>query len=276
MTIALFLLAALQADPAPAAKGLVIERTVRRTAVDTLGRRREIQRREVVRLRGADVSVTDLTFGERLVLRPGERKVRRVDALGGEYSELSFDEVEAARKRALDELRAARDRVAGTDAGKEIDAVLEGLDQFAAEPKVELKSEGDKRELIVNGDRVRLSAQVDPKIHAAGYFEALSAIEAFPPAVTAKLRELEGFPVKGKVRYVLFLDRVTEEFEVTSVKEGEVADSEFEVPEGLTRVPLAGLEPEPERKVVKPETLDGNFKEDDLDVKENPLKKDSP
>lgn len=255
--------------PPPSGTGIVAERTVRLAVTDVLGTRREIHRKEIVRVRGSDLSVTDLTFGERLVVRAGLKKVWKADLLAGTYSELTFDEVAAHRKRALDELRAVRARVPGTVDEKELSALLEGLDEYAAEPRVELRVSGAAREIVVNGDRLRASLEVDGEHKADGYVEALAGLGAFHPAVAAKLRDLGGFPKKGSLRYVLFLDRVHEQFEVTSIREEVVADAEFERPPGLKRVPLAGLEPPVDRKPAKPSAFDSGFKEDEVERKNN-------
>lgn len=239
MSIWLLALLAQATDP----EGFVVERAVQRTVIDTLGRRREVHRREVIRLQGSDLSVTDLTFGERLIIRPGQKRLWRADTLAGEISELSFDEAARLRKRGLDALRAAMERVPGTEDARELKALLEGLDLFEKEPGVEMDVEGDRCTLIVNGDRVRLSAQVDSKVRVPGYFAALASVGAFPAPVFEKLKTLEGFPMKGTLRYVLFLDRVIERFEVTSLRRERILDSAFEPPKGLKQVPWGGLEP---------------------------------
>ncbi len=264
---ALALLLAATQDPAPAPKlappGLALERTVRATYIDWLGRKREVQRKELVLLRGSNVVVTDLTYGEMLIIRTDQKKVWQADPLGGHYSEYTFDEVASIRKTALDELRSVKARVPGTKDEKELDDLLEGYDQFAAAPKVELTSDQQKREVILNGAFVRLSADIDPKVPADGYVEALASIGAFHPAVAEALKGLGGMPVKGKIRYVLFMDRVVEEFEVTSVKPREVADSDFDLPKGLTKVPLKGFGRPPERKPAKPVLAPRDYKEED-------------
>ena len=237
-TAALFLL--LTALPQEGA--VTFERSVRLTLVDSLNRRREIHRRERVVVKGGDLAVIDLTFGERLVIRTGQKRIVKADPLGGIYSEYTFDEAAAIRKAALDEIDSARARVPGTADEKELEALLEGFDRFAKPVSADLKSSGADRQVLVNGDRVRLSAQVDENLRAPGVFGALAAAGGFPPEVAAKLRDLGGFPMKGTVRYVLFLDRVIEQFEVTSVKSGEAADADFELPAGLVRVPLRGFE----------------------------------
>ena len=124
---------------------------------------------------------------------------------------------------------------------------------------------GAQRELILNGDRVRVSVQVNDKIQAAGWMEALSAAGAFHPLVALKLKDLGGVPTKGTIRYALFLERIIEQFEVTSVQPREIADAEFELPPGLTRVPLRGFDPPPTRALSTPPTLKPSFKEDDAD-----------
>lgn len=258
MNALLALLLATQAD------GLSLDRTVRLTLIDTLNRKREVHRKESVHVEGGKLAVVDHTFGGRLIVRPDLKLVWKADLLAGEYSELTFDGIAAVRRTALDELRSAKARVPGTPEEREIEAILEGLDQFAAEPKVELKTEGAKREIVLNGDRVRVSVEVDPaRKGAAGAFEALGAIGAWPAAVSAKLREIEGLPVKGTVRYVLFLDRAVEQFEVTGSKEGAVPAGAFDLPPNLKKVPLAGFGPSPERNPAKPAALLKSFREDD-------------
>jgi hypothetical protein len=252
-------------DPAP---GVVLERRVQATTIDTLNRRREIHRRERIVVRGGDVAVTDLTFGERWIIRSDLRRAWKADPMAGTYSEVSFDEIAALRAAALDEILACKARVPGTAEEKELAQVLEGLDRWEAAPSVELKAAGTKREIVVNGDRVRLSAEVDPAVAAPGYFDALGALGAFHPAVGAKLKELGGFPVKGTFRYALFTDRVVEQFEVTSVKTEPVAPKEFELPAGLAKVPLRGLQRAAERKPTRPGEVKRDFREDDGDRKE--------
>lgn len=257
-------LGALQDAPKAAApQGLAVERTVRSTSIDWLGRKREVQRKESILLRGSNLVVNDLTYGEKLIIRTDLKKVWKADPLGGRYSEYTFDEVASIRKAALDELRSVKARIAGTKDEKELDDLLEGYDQFAAAPKVELKSTGAARELTVNDAFVRLSADVDPKLPADGFVEALGAIGAFHPAVAEKLKSLGGLPVKGKIRYVLFMDRMIDEFEVTSSAAREIADAEFELPKGLVQAPLPGFGRPPERKPARPAIAPRDFKDED-------------
>jgi hypothetical protein len=165
---------------------------------------------------------------------------------------LGFDDAAGLRTRALDELAACRARVPGTSEEAALGAVLEGLDLFPAPPKAELKAEGKRRELLLNGDRVKVSVEIDPSAQAPGWFEALSAIGAFHPEAAAKLKDIGGLPLKGTLRYALFLDRVVERFETSSVKRRALADSDFALPPGLKRVPMEGLEGPPERNPSPP------------------------
>lgn len=245
--------------------GVAVERTVKRTSIDWLGKREEIQRKELVLIKGSNLAIIDLTFGERLIIRCDLKKVWKADPLAREYAEFTFDELASRRKAALDEVRAALSRVPGTSDEKELTSMLEGLDQFAVPPAVELKATGAQREVIVNGDRVRASVQVDEQVKAPGWIEALAAIGAFHPQVAEKLRGLGGVPVKGTLRYALFLDRIVEQFEATFAGPRAIADAEFELPPGLVRAPLRGFEHPPERKVTKPPQVDRSFKEDDGD-----------
>lgn len=251
----------------PAVNGVAIERTVKRTSIDRLGRREEIQRKELVLVKGGNLAIIDLTFGERLIIRTDRKRLWKADPLAREVAEFSFDEAAARRKAGLDEIRAARARVPGTTDEKELDDVLQGFDQFDAAPQVELKASGAQREVIVNGDRVRVSVQVNDQVQAPGWMDALAATGAFHPAVAEKLKSLGGVPMKGTLRYALFLDRIVEQFEVTSVRPREIADAEFEVPAGLTRTPLRGFEPLPPRQLSTPPSLKASFREDDLERK---------
>lgn len=286
MRVALLALTLAGTAPAPsprdAGPGVVLERTVTLTLTDTLNRRREIRRKEIVRLRGGDLSITDLTFGERLIIRSGAKKILKADPLRGEYSEYSFEEAAALRKRALDEIRAAQDRVPDTAEAKELEAILEGYDVFRAEPRVELaKNPAGDRVLLVNGGQLRFHVPAGAAlVSAAGYFEVLSAAGAFHPAVAAKLKDVGGLPGKGRLRYVLFLERVLEDYTVTASRNEEIDDAEFEVPPGLKKVPLRGFDRAAERKPPKPDQFRRDFREDDIDRQNNPLrqeeKKDNP
>jgi len=259
-------------DPAPA--GVVIERTVTRTTLDWLGRREEVRRKERLLIRGGNLAILDLTFGERLLIRGDLKKIWKADPLSREYSEFTFDEAAALRKTALDEVRAAKARVPGTEDEKELEDLLLGFDQYPQAPRVELKADGAQREVIVNGDRVRASVQVNEQLKAPGWMGALAATGAFHPAVAGKMRELGGIPVKGTLRYSLFLTRVIEQFEVTSAAAAPIPDAEFELPPGLTRIPLKGFDRPPARAVSRPPSLKQSFQEDEADKPKPEEKKD--
>jgi len=250
---------------APGAGGVVVERTVKRTSIDWLGRRQELQRKERLLIRGGAFAILDLTFGERLIIRTDRKRIWQADPQARTYAEFSFDEAAACRKASLDQIRAAKARVPGTTDEKELDEILQGFDQFASPPSVELKSTGPQRELLLNGDRIRLSVAINDQVQAPGWLEALSATGAFHPLVAEKLKELGGLPAKGTIRYVLFLDRIVEQFEVTSVQTRDIADAEFDLPPGLVRTPLRGFEPPVARTFSVPPPLKASFKEDEGD-----------
>jgi hypothetical protein len=248
VALAALLLAAQESAPG----GVAIERTVKRVTLDRLGKREETQRKELLLVKGPNLVIVDLTFGERLIIRSDLKKLWKADPLAREYAEFTFDEATALRKAAFDEIRAAKARVPGTTDEQELEGILEGFDQFAAPPQVELRATGAQREIVVNGDRVRVSVQVNEQLKAPGWFEALSAIGAFHASVAEKLKGLGGVPMKGTLRYSVFLERIVEQFEVTSVQPREIADAEFELPQGLVRAPLKGFEHPPEHKPAKP------------------------
>lgn len=279
MTSALLtlLLALPQSTATPAAEGagISIDRTVRLTRIDWLGRRREIHRKETLTIQGGRFSITDHTFGEKLVILTGEKRVRKADVLAGVYSELTFDQIADVRNRVLAGVQDAKARVPGTPGEKELESLLQAYGRFAALPRAELRIRGARREVILNGDRVRLSVEVDPSRPAPpGLFEGLIMIGAFHPEVASKLKDLGGLPVRGTLRYVLFLDRVIERFEVTAVRTGEVPASAFALPEGLKKIPLKGFGPAPERKPAKPAKFERSFREDELDKRDSPLNQD--
>jgi hypothetical protein len=197
-----------------------------------------------------------------LIIRTDRQRIWKADPLARTYAEFSFDEAAARRKAVLDEIRAAKARVPGTTDEKELEDLLQGYDQYATPPQMEFEAPGPQRTLKYGG-RVRVSVEVDEKVRAPGWMEALAAAGGFPPAVAQKLKDLGGLPLKGTIRYPLFLDRVIEQFDVTSVQQRKIADAEFDLPPGLTRAPLRGFEAPPARTFSVPPALKASFKEDD-------------
>ncbi|HYE98653.1 MAG TPA: hypothetical protein VEJ18_07060 [Planctomycetota bacterium] len=262
----LLLLLALQAPAETPAT--VVERDVRLVLIDPLDRRREIHRRERVAFTADRLCVTDLTFGTRLIVRSDLRKAWVADPLAGTLAEIGFEELARRRSETLDGLEAAKARVPGTPDEKAIVSVLEGFDRFPKQPGVELRSEDGRREVVVNGEIVKLSFQGEAGVPVGGYLEVLARLGAFHPEVAGALSSLKSFPAEGTLRYVLFLDRVVERFTVRSAKAQAVPAAEFEPPAGLQRVPMPGFAPAAEREPVKPGDVRKDFREDDADRKE--------
>jgi hypothetical protein len=246
-----------------AAQGLEIERSVVRVSLDPLGRREELRRRERLLVRPDALAVVDLTFGERWILRASDRRILHADPLLGEASDLPVDRLLEIRRKALDEIRGARARVKGTQDEKDLDAILEGFDSFDAEPRFELRTSGERRDLVLNGDRSRASLVLDAGPPAPGWFAALESAGAFPPAAAGAFKSLPGLPVKGTLRYVFMMERVIETFEVLKRTERAIPDSEFELPAGLKLVPMPGVERPAERRPTPPSSVPRDFKEDD-------------
>src|SRR4029079_7754018 len=169
------------------------------------------------------------------------------------------------RKAALDEIRAAKARVPGTADEKELEDLLLAYEQYPSTPQVELKAAGTQRDVIVNGDRIRASLQVHEQLKAPGWMEALASAGSFHPAVAEKMRELGGLPMKGTLRYTLFLDRIVEQFEVTSAVATAISASDSELPKGWSRARLRGFEGQPLRVLSRPSTMKQSFQEDDAD-----------
>lgn len=263
MNPVLLLLLALQAP-----SGAVVERDVHVVLIDPLDRRREIRRRERIAYTEDRLSVTDLTFGTRLIVRGDLRKVWVADPLAGTVSEIGFDEILRRRGEMLDGLAAAKARVPGTTDEREIAAILEGFDRFEKEPAVELKGEDGRRDVVLDGEIVKASLQGDAGVPFAGYLEALGRLGAFHPAVARALSAVTSLPAKGTLRYVLFLDRVVERFEVVSAKAEAPPASEFEPPPNLERIPLPGFQTAPEPAPAKPGEVKKDFREDDGERKD--------
>ena len=245
------------------AHGLELERSVTRVSLDVLGRRQELRRKERLLIRDDVLLIQDLTFGERWILRPSEKKIQHVDLLLGQTSELSYERLGQIRRAAFDGIRAARERVPGTADQADLDVLLGGFDQFKTEPVVESRVSEGRREIVLNGDRIRVSFQGDAAEKAPGWFNALASTGAFPPGVAAALRELPGLPVKGTLRYVFLMERVVEQFEVVRSTVRVISDAELVVPAGLQKVLMPGVERPEERRAQRPVSVPQDFKEDE-------------
>ncbi|MBI2933223.1 MAG: hypothetical protein HYY16_16380 [Planctomycetes bacterium] len=279
--ILMFLALGLQ-DGQPA-EGLRLERRVRVVTRDLSGKASEIHRREVLTIHEGKVAVDDLTFGTRLVIRPDRKLLWVIDPPGGTYSEITFDALAERRKRILEDLTQARLRVAGTQEADDIDKILIGLGFFSTPPAVEVRDTGKTeevagrrcagREIVVNGIDHPIEVFVDPSLSdGAAYLEALAASGAWHPAVAEKVRALGGFPMKGKARYALFLDRVFSDEEVTAVARAPVRADAFERPATLRQVPLAGFDPDAGPRPEKPKNFEHSYREDEIDRENNPLR----
>ncbi len=290
----LLLLLALAQSGAPASseaggrvEGLTVERRVRIVSRDIVGRASEIQRREIVKIQGGLVAIEDATFATRLIIRPDRKLAWVVDVAGGTYSEVTFEALAARRARVLSDLADAAKRVAGTADADDIEKVRIGLGAFASPPAVEVKDTGRSevvagrkaagRDVIVNGTDHPVDVLVDPSLaDGLAYFDALAAMGAFHPAVAEKLRSLGGFPLKGRVRCALFLDRVVSDEEVTAAARGTIPAADFDLPANLKKVPLRGFDPDAGPKPEKPKDFGGAYREDEIDKENNPLKQDKP
>ncbi len=284
--LALVLLAAsaLVQDAAPPATGWVLERKVHVRTWDLVRRTSECRRVERIRISGGDVAVEDLTFGTTLVIRPGAKKILRVDHVGRTWSETGFEALAARKAAVLAELAAARDRVPGTRDAEDISTTLFQLGVLPEGEEIAVVDTGKSenvlgrdcpgREIRIGKDVHYIAVQVDPSLAGAlAYYDALAAAGAFHPKVAAKLRELGGFPVKGEVRYALFLEPVASTEEVVGAQAAAVPASAFEVPAGYAKTPFEGVDVVSGAKPEKPKQFEKSFREDDLDRPKNEEKK---
>lgn len=283
-----FLLAALILLPGfqePAAGGFLLERAVRMRIADLTGRETEIHRLERVKILGTRVSIEDETFGRRLIIRPDLALAWVIDRVDGTYSEVTFEALSKRRAAVVAELRSAMARVEGSsDAGPISDTLLRLGDMPDTTPvtvrptdKVEKVAgrEAVGREIRIGDGISYINVLVDQTFEGAlGYFEALAKIGAFHPSVADRLKQLGGFPVRGDVRYALFFDLVKSTEEVTSAARVDLADSDFDRPAKLTRVPLATVDPASWTPPPKPKQFQRSFAEDEIDRERNPFRQD--
>jgi hypothetical protein len=283
-----FLIAALLLLPGrqePAVPGFVIERIVKAKIADLTGRESEIHRVERVKIRGDRVSIEDVTFGRRLIIRTDLGLAWVIDVVDGTYSEVTFEAAAKRRADVLKELRSALRRVAGSSDEAPLADTLLRLGELPEGMPVSVKStertekvggrDAVGREIRL-GDKISyINVLVDPELKdALGYFEALAKLGAFHPSVADRLKQLGGFPVRGDVRYALFFDLVKSSEEVTSASRADVADAEFEKPAGLKKVPLAAIEPSAWKPPAKPKDFKRSFTEDEIDRERNPFRQD--
>ncbi len=256
-------------------EGFVLERDVELVYLDTLDRKREIHRRERVSYQAGNLLVEDLTFGEKLLVRSGEKSVWVIDTLAGTWSKLEFDEIRKRQSEVLSEISGTRKRVPGTADEKSLTQMLEGYGRFDKPPSVELRTPGKTREVLgrscsrkdlyVNGNIRRISVYVDPSIPGEGYLQVLSKFGAFSKEESDALKGIGGLPVEGVLRYVHFLDRVLARIRVTSVRTETLSPDIFQPPTQGKEVPLARFE-KPVPRDIKPP---GEFLPDGTDGKEN-------
>ena len=263
----------------------ILDRTVRQKIADLTGRESEYHRVERVKIRGDRVAIEDLTFGRRLVLRPDLGLAWAIDLVDGTYSEIGFEALAKRRAEACTELRSALRRVEGSaDAGPISDTLLR-LGELPEGMPVTVRSTGktakvagrdaEGREIRLGDEISYIDVLVDPTLEGAlEYFATLAKIGAFHPAVAARLKELGGFPVRGELRYALFLELVKSSEELTSGVRADVPDADFEKPAGLAKVPHPTVDPVAWTRPAKPKNFARSFAEDDLDRERNPFRQD--
>ncbi|HLG43156.1 MAG TPA: hypothetical protein VI643_07305 [Planctomycetota bacterium] len=229
---------------------LCVHRTARIRIVDPVGRTREIHREERVWIAPNRVRIEDLTFGRDLLILLDSRKLVLIDRPGKTHSETSFDDIASRRKAFLEELALARARVRETPEDEPLARLEQALRLESEEGKAEPTG---RRESILGRPCVEAQILIDGKIQAArhfidpsfpdgaGYLRALAAIHGLSPQSAAAARgdAFKGLPVRGVVRYVLGVDRVQSEEEVTAIERKSAPRGIFEPPEGSKVVPFA-------------------------------------
>lgn len=270
-----------------ASSGFRLERRVRQTMTDLVGRRSEVLRLERVTIDGGNVAIEDLTFGRAWIVRPDKELVWVIDTVAGTYAEATFEAIERRRREVIEELVEARRRVPGTSDEREIGDILIGLGVLPPEAEVRVHDTGKveqiggrpcpQKEVRIGKDIAYFSVFVDPSLSGAlAYYDVLARAGGLPPKVAEKVKVLGGFPVKGTVRYSLFLDRVVSDEEVLDAARGRVDPEVFERPSNLTRTRLEHFDRPERRMPEKPRQFERSFREDDIDRDRNPFRKDEP
>jgi hypothetical protein len=241
---------------------LVLTRKVRIRITDPVNRATEIQRREELIVGTNHVRIEDLTFGTILIIRLDARDALILDRSLKTYSQVTFDQIAQARKGFLDALRLAKERVKGTADEQDIERVERGFQSYevtgsSLDSTGRKEKDWEEKQLLLNGKIQILRAYLDPTMvrEAQTYFRALNALSCFGEGVRPAMENLPGFPIRGVIRYSLFLDRIESEEEVQSVRREAVGDDRFAVPQGWKRVPLPGIEPDPAPPAKLPEHL---------------------
>lgn len=252
----------LGAQETPAEKVLVLERNVRSIARDPVQRQREIRRRERMTIGRDRMTIEDLTFQMTWIFRGDVEKLWIIDRAAGRYSEIPFSSIRQRQEALARELESCAGRVKGTEDEKEIEGILRGMGRWKVPLTVEVKEgasarildrECREKDVVINGENHPVRVFVAPDTPEAGvYFGLLSRIGAFPPEVAAQLEKLGGIPFRGTLRYLLLVDRIAEEVEVTSMDRVAPPAGCFEEPSGLTRTEWPGFEREEERKAELP------------------------
>ncbi len=261
---------------------LVIERKARQTFRDSVNKVREIHRNEQVLIKGQMVKIIDTTFKQSIVIRPDKKLCWLFDILDQKYSELTFDEIAKWQKEHIESVKAIKARVKGSSDEKELEVILMGYGEFKEGINAEVKNTGKnqhiiertctEKNLIINKDIFYMSAYFDESIpeHEI-YFQGIYSIGGFKPAMYASIKKINGFPLKGTIRYTLFDQRVESKEEVTRLERKTIDQCEFEIPSGFRQVPYEPIQTPPARVVEKPKEFKQQFTEDDIEEKSLPF-----
>lgn len=245
--------------------GLVVERQVRAKILDPVNRLSEIHRQERVYVHPEKVRIEDATFGLILIIRLDQNKAYRLDRSLQTYSEVTFEQVSAARSGFLAEILRLKERVKGTPDESNLEKIERGFQAYPVTSSAlsttgrkerVLGAEMEETQLLVNAKIQIFKSFIDSAApEGQTYFRALAALSSFGDQVRPEIEKVKGFPLRGTFRYSLFLDRVEVEEEVRSMRREPLSDDLFEVPKGWKRVRLPGVEPEASAPVPIPESL---------------------
>lgn len=248
--LSILLLAAL--GPRPAAADLSLLRNARREITTFSERTLKYAGIEHIRIQPEKVRIANLTLGQVLIVRLDQKKLLVLDVLQHTQSVVTFEQIAARRRAAMDDVRDAHTRVQDTPEAARLASLLRGFGMFlGAPPQVERRATGEKAtiagreaarvQIVIDGEtRVDVWAGDGPE-EARWYYEALAALQAVPPEAAEALRACGGIPLREDSRYALFLDRVRVQAEVTLVDTGPIPAAEFEAPSDFRTVPFDAL-----------------------------------
>jgi len=223
---------------------LTIERKVKLSIFDTVSKKMLEAHKECLQMKGGNVRIENITFGEVLIIRTDKKLVWEIDKLRQTYVELSFKDIFDKRREILDNIKLAKNSVVGTEEEKDIDKIL--FDMGDVSPDIKINAEDTsledevvgikcKKKKIYVGNKILVDGYfTDVFEEGSAYFESLTQIGAFPVSMT-NCFATKGLFLKGNLWYTLFDKRITATIETLSISKDIIKAEDFDIPNNFKR-----------------------------------------